>query len=260
MAGPPPSWAAIQTDLEARLAYANLDVLFSDGGPGIEESLRHPGMAHQRCQWHGRRRFPSLLYADGFKKPEQGPLVAQRQAIPALARTRPQLEPLRPEDRPAVEQMLAKTAQGVHGLLPALNPGRYPQARSSIQNLMEPVTTFLRWWRQTGEAIPLTTSAIESAFSQVSNRIKRVGKRWAEQGLLNWLNVTFSTIFTPGRWAHILGQNLQEVPRIRLISIRASSAWSAASGDFTHHDYRDRCIMITRIAHHDRSGATRVIG
>jgi hypothetical protein len=33
-----------------RLAYANLDVLFSDGGPGIEESLPHPGMAHQRCQ------------------------------------------------------------------------------------------------------------------------------------------------------------------------------------------------------------------
>jgi len=121
-----------------------------------------------------------------------------------------------------------KTAQGVHGLLPALNPGRYPQARSSIQNLMEPVTTFLRWWRQTGEATPLTTSAIESAFSQVSNRIKRVGKRWAEQGLLNWLNVTFSKSFTPGRWAHILGQNLQEVPGIRLISVRASSAWFGA--------------------------------
>jgi len=112
VAGPPPSWAAIQTDLEARLAYANLDVLFSDGGPGIEESLRHPGMAHQRCQWHGRRSFPSLLYADGFKKPEQGPLVAQRQAIPALARTRAQLEPLRPEDRPAVDQMLAKNSAG----------------------------------------------------------------------------------------------------------------------------------------------------
>jgi hypothetical protein len=154
--------------------------------------------------------------------------VAQRQAIPALARTRAQLEHLRPEDRPAVEQMLAKTAQGVHGLLQALNPGRFPRPGALSQNLMEPVTTFLRWWLQPGEAIPLTTSAIESAFSQVSNRIKRVGKLWAEQGLLNWLNVTFSKIFKPGRWAQILGQNLQEVPRIRLISIRASYAWFGA--------------------------------
>ena len=41
---------------------------------------------------------------------------------------------------------------------------------------MAPVTTFLKHWLDNGEVIPLTTNAIESAFSRVNNRIKRVGR------------------------------------------------------------------------------------
>jgi len=33
----------------------------------------------------------------------------------------------------------------------------------------------LRWWLQKGEALPLTTNAIESHFSQICNRVKRIG-------------------------------------------------------------------------------------
>ena len=64
-------WAEIRKELESRVDYDKLEVLFCDGGPGIEENLLHPGMKHQRCQWHGKREFPYFLYADGFKKAEQ---------------------------------------------------------------------------------------------------------------------------------------------------------------------------------------------
>jgi len=38
------------------------------GGPGIEEALLAEGMQLQRCLLHGKRDFPYILYADGFKK------------------------------------------------------------------------------------------------------------------------------------------------------------------------------------------------
>ena len=191
------NWAKIRQDLNRRLNYRRLKVLFSDGGPGIEENLLGTGMKPQRCQWHGKRDFPYLLYADGIKKAQQAPLVEKRKSIPALYLTKAQLEDLRPQDRPFIEQVARKTKQGFRQLLEALEEKKYPKARAYIQDLMEPVTTFLSWWLKKGEVIPLNTNAIESAFSQVCNRIKRVGRRWSEHGLLNWLQVAFYKIFKP---------------------------------------------------------------
>ena len=60
-------WSAIRRDLEGRLNYRRLRMLFSDGGPGIEESLRSATMDYQRCPVHGKRDFRFLLYADHVK-------------------------------------------------------------------------------------------------------------------------------------------------------------------------------------------------
>lgn len=221
-------WAEIRKDLNRRLNYPKLKVLFSDGGPGIEENLLGPRMKPQRCQWHGKRDFPYLLYADGIKKAQQAPLVEQLKAIPALNLSQAQLEQLRPEDRPFIEQIIRKTKHGFHQLLQALDAKKYPKARTYIQNLMEPVTTFLSWWLKKGEVIPLTTNAIESAFSQVCNRIKRVGRRWSEKGLLNWLQVVFYKIFKPELWTLQWRGNRKRFPKIRLISLQISYCWSNA--------------------------------
>jgi hypothetical protein len=58
--------------------------------------------------------------------------------------TQNDMEKLRPEDRPLVEQMVGETQQGFEQLLQALDPLRYPRTRTYIENLMEPVTTFLK--------------------------------------------------------------------------------------------------------------------
>lgn len=220
-------WAQIRKELEGRLDYDKLEVLFCDGGQGIEESLLHPAMKPQRCQWHGKREFPYFLYADGFKKPQQQSLVEKLQSIPVMTLTQKDLEKLRPEDRPLVEQMVQKTQQGFEQLLQALDPQRYPRTRTYIENLMEPVTTFLKHWLENGEVIPLTTNAIENAFSQVNNRIKRVGKRWSEAGLLNWLKVTFYKIFKPELWTKLWNSE-RDLPKIKLISLQISWHWSDA--------------------------------
>ena len=220
-------WAEIRKELEDRLDYHKLEVLFSDGGPGIEQNLLHPAMKQQRCQWHGKRESPYFLYADGFKKAEQGSLVEKLQSVPVMTLTQTDMEKLRPEDRPLVEQMVEKTQQGFEQLLQTLDPQRYPRTRTYIENLMEPVTTFLKHWLENGEVMPLTTNAIESAFSQVNNRIKRVGRRWSEQGLLNWLKVTFYKIFKPELWTKLWNSE-RDIAKIKLISLQISWHWSNA--------------------------------
>ncbi len=218
-------WGEIRKDLGKRLNYRKLELLFSDGGPGIEENLLRKGMKPQRCLWHGKRDFPYLLYADGFKKDEQASLVEQLQAIPAMNLTKAQLEQLRPEDRPRVEQIADQTQEGFRKLLEVLDEETYPRARTYIQNLIQPVTTFLSWWLKKGEVIPLNTNAIESAFSQVCNRIKRVGRRWSDKGLLNWLQIAFYKIFKPELW-NLQWQKTKKIVKIHLISVQASYFWS----------------------------------
>jgi len=46
------------------------------------------------------------------------------------------------EDCPFVEEIPQKTKQGFQDLLNALDPEKYPKARTYIQNLINPVTTF----------------------------------------------------------------------------------------------------------------------
>ena len=221
-------WQEIRRDLNRRLNYRKLKVLFSDGGPGIEESLLGSGMRHQRCVWHGERDFPYLLYADGLKKGKQAPWVEKLKRIPGLQLTKDQLESLRPEDRPLMEKIFRKTKRGFTQLVEALDPKKYPKARVYIQNLMKPVTTFLSWWLEKGEVIPLNTNAIESAFSRVCNRIKRVGRRWSERGLLHWLQTAFYKVFKSNLWDLQWLGNRKRLPKIKLISLQISFSWSNA--------------------------------
>ncbi len=78
------SWKQIREDLGHKLKYSKLEVLFSDGGPGIVESLLDPGMRLQRCMWHGKRDFPYVLYADQLKKTQQEPFKAKLKSIPGM--------------------------------------------------------------------------------------------------------------------------------------------------------------------------------
>jgi hypothetical protein len=220
------SWKHIRKDLAKRLNYGKLRVLFSDGEPGIAENLLSRRMRHQRCVWHGKHDFPYILYTDGLKKPDQKPFIDQLKAIAAMGMNKAQLENLKPQDRAHVRRLAHQTEQGFDELLKALEP--YPKARAYIENLVKPVTTFLRWWLQKGETLPLTTNAIESHFSQICNRVKRIGRRWSDRGLLNWLTVCFYKIFKPELWRLQWEDTPRKLVKIRLRSVEATYQWSAA--------------------------------
>jgi len=159
------SWKKIRHGLNQRLDYSRLEVLFSDGDPGIEESLRAPGIRHQRCLWHGKRDFPYILYLDKLKKPEQRELKDKLKSIPAMNLTRSRLEELTPEDQPKVRELAEKTKQGFKELIDALPQEKYPTARTYIENLSRRTATFFDIWFANRAWIPLNTNAVESAFS-----------------------------------------------------------------------------------------------
>ncbi|MEA3485392.1 MAG: hypothetical protein U9R03_01650, partial [Candidatus Aerophobetes bacterium] len=131
------SWGKIKKDLKNHLDYNRLEVLFFDGGPGIEEALLEKGMRHQRYVLHGKRDFSYILYIDGLKKAEQIPLREKLSAIPVFQFNKEKLEELSPEDLLKVKALAEKTKQGFREMIDLLDPQRYPRARSYIENLSQ---------------------------------------------------------------------------------------------------------------------------
>jgi hypothetical protein len=218
-------WEQIRKDLDKRLDYKSLEVLFSDGGSGIVEALLAEGMRHQRCVWHGKRDFPYILYADGLKKDEQAPLKETLGNIPVFKMTKEKLERLEPEDLAKVKELSKETRQGFDEILDLLDPQKYPKARVYIENLSNSICTFFDWWLENKAWLPLNTNAIESAFSQVKNRVWSIGRRWSDNGLLNWLHVTVKKIFFPDTWKQIWSQYMSLNPNLKLTHFHVGWRW-----------------------------------
>lgn len=219
------SWKNIKKDLENRLDYSRLEILFSDGGPGIEEAFLEAGMSHQRCVLHGKRDFSYILYLDGFKKAQQAGLVEKMAAIPVFHFNKERLEQLSPDDVPKVKALQEKTQQGFQDMIALLDPAKYPKARVYVENLSRNVAIFFSWWLEKKTPIPIDTNAIESDFSRVKNRIWSVGKRWSDKGLLNWLQVTMNKVFHPEMWQKLWSQYLSLNPEFQLTSLRVTWKW-----------------------------------
>lgn len=219
------SWAEIRKDLDQRLNYKGLEILFSDGGPGIEEAFLEEGMRHQRCVLHGKRDFPYLLYRDGLKKDAQTFFKEKLDENPVFHFTKTKLESLTAKDLPRIKELAEKAKVQFQEMLKFLDPQKYPYARQYLLNLSENITTFFTLWLEKGEAIPFTTNALETRFSQVKNRIKRIGRRWSESGLLNWLMLTLNKIFQPEMWQELWNQYLQITPDFQLIRLEAKYQW-----------------------------------
>jgi hypothetical protein len=218
-------WAEIHKDLEKRLNYRKLEVLFSDGGPGITENLLAKGMRQQRCLWHGKRDFPFILYADKIKKVEQEPFRSLFDKISVFSLTQERLEEIDPDDLQTIRDLAENTRKGFEQLLEALDKNKYPKARTYLKNLYRHTMTFLDYWMRTQHWIPLNINAIESAFSRITNRIKNVGKRWSDQGLLAWLMLAFRKIYKPELWNELWDQYLEINRKLELVLCHVEYTW-----------------------------------
>lgn len=219
------SWKSIREELSQRLDYERLEVLFSDGEPGIEENFLTEGMRQQRCYWHGKRDFFVLLFQDGLKKKEQEPLRQLLESIPLFWLSQNVLEDVLPPEKELVVKFIEEIKTSFQCLIDALDPEKYPRARTYIENFSKNVLVVFDYWLEGKGWILLTTNAIESAFSRIVNRIKRVGRRWSEDGLMNWLMLAFRKIYQPHLWDKLWEQYIEIHKRLILSKIKVSYAW-----------------------------------
>ena len=218
-------WGFIREELEKRLDYEKLEVLFSDGGPGIEENLLSEGMRPQRCVWHGKRDFPFLLYQDGAKKQQQEPLYELMNEILLFSLTRELLEKVLPPDKELIVELVGEIKKGFDKLIKALDPGKYPKARTYIENFSMNALLVFDYWLEGKGWIPMTTNAIESAFSRIVNRVKHVGRRWSDEGLINWLMIAFRKIYKPALWDELWTKYLKIHKQLRFSRLSVSYVW-----------------------------------
>ncbi|HUV59864.1 MAG TPA: hypothetical protein VMW09_07100 [Desulfatiglandales bacterium] len=108
-------------------------------------------------------------------------------------------EVLEPEKELVVE-LVEEIKKGFEKLIKVLSPEKYPKASAYMENFYQNALLVFDFWLEGKGWIPLTTNAIESAFSRLVNRIKRIGRRWSEQGLTNWLAIAMRKIFVPSLW------------------------------------------------------------
>lgn len=218
-------WGFIRKELEERLAYEQLEVLFSDGGPGIEENLLSEGMRPQRCVWHGKRDFPFLLYQDGAKKEEQQPFHQLVKGILLFSLTKELLEEVLPPEKELIVALVEEIKRGFDKLIKALDPEKYPKARTYIENFSRNALLVFEYWLEGKGWIPLTTNVIESAFSRIVNRVKHIGRRWSDEGLINWLMIAFRKIYKPALWTELWEKYLNIHKQLRFSQLRVSYAW-----------------------------------
>ena len=91
-----------------------------------------------------------------------------------------------------------------------------------IRNLAKPFVAFIDQFLETGSLIHTTSNIIEGKISLFKNRIKAIGKRWSEAGLLRWLAVAVKKLLPEydwnTLWDNITGSPLPVEIKLSLVS------------------------------------------
>jgi len=135
------------------------------------------------------------------------------------------IEELLPQDKKVVVKLVEEIKNGFEKLIKALDPKKYPKARTYIENFSKNALLVFEYRLDGKGWIPFTTNAIESAFSRIVNRVKRIGMRWSDEGLINWLMIAFRKIYKPALWDELWRKYLKIHKQLRFSKLRVSYAW-----------------------------------
>lgn len=194
------SWSECAQELFPRMNTEYLEALICDGGPGMEEAFLLPHMSMQRCQWHGKRDFSFILYADGLKKQEQQQFLEAFNAIPMTCLHKQEVEELAQQDAEELNRLRQKSNHAFCDLYMFLQSKGYHKAATYVENLARPFVSFIDHLLQTGHLLPTTSNIIEGKIGLFKNRIKAVGRRWSEKGLLRWLAIAVRKLLPEYNW------------------------------------------------------------
>ena len=122
-------------------------------------------------------------------------------------------------------ELVEEIKKGFEKLIRALDPSKYPKARAYMENFYRNALLVFDFWLEGKGWIPLTTNALESAFSRVVNRIKRIDRRWSEKGLMNLLAIAMRKIFVPSLWDELWKDYLRINKQLTLSRLTVEYVW-----------------------------------
>lgn len=221
------SWEAIAERLRQRFPTPP-KVLISDGEEGIPQALAGPETLPQRCLVHGRRGLPFALYQDGVKKAERDPIEAAFERIPGLQLCQAELAHLDPTDTATLQELLAASERVVAALKRQLPATRFPHTRQYVLRVIDDGLASLRHLLATGQKLPLSTNRLESIWSRVLLRIKRIGRRWSASGALHMLAACLVYALRPERYAALEATlRGQDQPHVSILITALETAWAS---------------------------------
>jgi hypothetical protein len=220
------TWQECAKELYSRMSTDRLEVLICDGGPGIEDAFVLQGMRIQRCQWHGKRDLSFILYQDGVKKAQQQEIMDAFAAVPLVGWNKEKIESLKIEDTDTLNDLRKKTLEAFCDLYFFLQSKGYHNAAVYMSNLAQPFVTFINHIIDVGKIIPATSNIIEGKISLFKNRIKSIGKRWSESGLMRWLAIAVKKLLPEfdwnTLWDDLTGNPFQVEIKLALVSTKSA--------------------------------------
>ena len=202
------------------------DVLVSDGEEEIPTALAGPKTRHQRCLVHARRGLPFALYRDEIKKADQETWTEAFGDIPAMHLCQAEVNRLAQGDKAALRSLLETSEKAFADLLAKLPRSFCPHTHQYVLGLIRDGLTYLRLLLEGGEAILVSTNRSESLMSRLALRLKRIGKRWSEDGALNMLAAILTTAVHPESYEQLKALvRGEDKPTVSILITSLESAW-----------------------------------
>lgn len=189
-------WEAVAKRLRERFPDPPR-VLVSDGEEEIPVALAGPETQHQRCLVHARRGLPFALYRDEIKKADRETWTEAFGEIPAMRLCQAEVNRLAQGDKAVLRTLLETSEKAFAELLAKLPRSFCPHTHQYVLGLIRDGLTYLRLLLEGKDAILVSTNRTESLMSRLALRLKRIGKRWSEDGALNMLAAVLTTALHP---------------------------------------------------------------
>jgi hypothetical protein len=127
-----------------------------------------------------------------------------------------------------VRRLLEESEEAFKELKAGLPADLFPHTVAYLTGLIQDSLSYLRYLLETGEKILLSSNELESIWSRVGLRIKKIGRRWSRMGALRILAASLLYVLHPDRYrqleAQIRGENL---PQVSLIITSLDAQWIA---------------------------------
>ena len=102
----------------------------------------------------------------------------------------------------------------------------YPHTVAYLTGLVQDSLAYLRYLLQTGKKLLLSSNRLESIWSRVLLRIKKIGRRWSRQGVLRMLAANLLYELHPDRYRELEAQlRGEKLPHVSLIITSLRTEW-----------------------------------